>query len=89
MLNRAELTDSTRVIGWLPFVYDVDVWPLQERFNVMVEELANSLSDYYVDPNINTFNSSDFADIGHFNDIGAAKMAGAIANEVALVCNSN
>jgi hypothetical protein len=89
MLNRAELTDSTRSYGWLPFVYDADVWPLQERFNVMVGELAGSLGDYYIDPDINSFISFDFADNGHFNDVGAAKMASAIANDVETVCSGN
>ena len=89
MLNREELTDSTRAYGWLPFVYDADVWPLQERFNVMVEELAGSLGDYYIDPDINSFISSDFADNGHFNDVGAAKMAASIAKHVETVCSGN
>ena len=55
----------------------------------MVEELAGSLGDYYIDPDINTFNSSDFVDNGHFNDVGAAKMASAIATDVGSVCDGN
>jgi len=89
MLNRTELTDSTGVNGWLPFVYDVDVWPLQARFNLMVEELSRSLGDNYVDPDINTFYSSDFADSGHFNDTGAAKMVSNIEKDIKLHCNNN
>ncbi|MDC0634172.1 hypothetical protein OAP28_03580 [Planktomarina sp.] len=87
MLNRAELVDDTQANGWLPFVYDADVWPLQERFNIFLESLANTLGDEFIDPNINTFNPSDFVDKGHFNNVGAEKMARNIAPYVRSVCS--
>ena len=86
MLNRSELVDETRVYGWLPFVYDSDVWPLQERFNISLKDVSNSLGAEFVDPNIENFNPSDFVDSGHFSDIGAEKMSEIIAPYVRSMC---
>lgn len=86
MLNRSNLVDETRVHGWLPFVYDSDVWPLQERFNIFLKDVSNSLGAEFVDPNIENFNPSDFIDSGHFSDIGAEKMSKIIAPYVRSIC---
>ena len=86
ILNRSKLVDETRVYGWLPFVYDSDVWPLQERFNIFLKYVSNSLGAEFVDPNIENFNPSDFVDNGHFSDIGAKKMSEIIAPYVRSIC---
>ena len=89
MLDRSRLTDKKQVYGWLPFVYDTDVWPLQERFNLFLQNMAADLGDDFIDLNINNFTSSDFADIGHFNDIGAEKMSQIVAPYAKSICSEN
>ena len=89
ILNRSKLTDPSAVYGWLPFVYDSDVWPLQERFNMYVKSFAEENSAGFLYPNIEKFEERDFVDNGHFSDAGAAKFAEIIALDLEGACELN
>ncbi|SCM67875.1 hypothetical protein [Donghicola eburneus] len=86
MLNRARLTDPTRIYGWLPFVYDGDTWQLQDRFNKFVGNLAPDVGAGFIYPDIDAFSDEDFADNGHFNDQGSVKFSRMIRDDVVQMC---
>lgn len=86
MLNRARLTDPTRIYGWLPFVYDGDTWQLQDRFNKFVGNLASDVGAGFIYPDIDSFSDEDFADNGHFNDQGSVKFSRMIRDDVVQMC---
>lgn len=85
LLNRAQLTGDGQY-GWLPYVRDRDVWPLQVRFNQLLRETAREMGDAYVDVPIEEFVAGDFVDQGHFSASGAAKFAARVAPPVREVC---
>jgi hypothetical protein len=74
VLNRAKLQSKERY-GWLPLVRDVDVWPLQDHFNTILKETADSIGVSNFIPPIDEFQDDDFEDQGHFSAKGAAKFA--------------
>jgi lysophospholipase L1-like esterase len=85
VLNRAQLKNTTSY-GWLPLVRDVDVWPLQARFNAILKETADELGSPEFVPPIDAFEDDDFADKGHFSPAGAAKFATMLAPLVKASC---
>ena len=72
--NRARLQSRERS-GFFPLVRDVDVWPLQDHFNGILKETADSIGVSNFIPPIDEFEDDDFADKGHFSAKGAAKFA--------------
>jgi hypothetical protein len=85
LLNRERLTGGG-MYGWLPYVRDRDVWPLQARFNEVLRATAQSLDDAFVAPGIEAFGAADFIDEGHFSPAGAIKFATRIAPAVGAAC---
>jgi hypothetical protein len=85
ILNRSALA-SEGIYGWLPFVRDKDVWPLQAHFNQLLENLSTENHSLYIDPGIDNFTNDDFVDNGHFSDIGSGKFARIISAEVNSYC---
>ena len=85
LLNRARLRGDGQY-GWLPYVRDRDVWPLQQRFNEILARTAQALGDPMVPAPIEAFGGADFVDQGHFSVPGAAKFAGYVAPVVAREC---
>jgi lysophospholipase L1-like esterase len=85
LLNRAQLTGDGRY-GWLPYVRDRDVWPLQARFNDLLRDTAQALGDNYIAPPIEAFEDGDFVDQGHFSAAGAAKFAARVAPTIREAC---
>ncbi len=74
VLNRARLQSSARS-EWLPLVRDVDVWPLQSRFNAILKRTSDEIGSPEFVPPIDEFQDSDFVDKGHFSWRGAKKFA--------------
>jgi lysophospholipase L1-like esterase len=72
--NRAQLRSKERS-GFFPLVRDVDVWPLQDHFNGILKETADSIGVPNFIPPIDEFQDDDFADSNHFSAKGAAKFA--------------
>ena len=85
VLNRARLQGEGRY-GWLPLVRDADVWPLQQRFNTILEETADAIGVPRLIPAIEKFRDEDFVDRGHFTVKGAAKFAHMVAPIVKSHC---
>jgi len=85
LLNRARLQGNDQY-GWLPYVLDKDVWPLQQRFNDILARTAEGLNDPLIRAPIEAFGAADFVDQGHFSAAGAAKFAGYVAPVVAREC---
>lgn len=86
MLNKKALTESNGIYGWLPYVYDSKVWPLQSRFNNYLKDLSNTINFDFIDPGISNFIDTDFVDKGHFNEIGANKFAKIISPKIKKFC---
>jgi lysophospholipase L1-like esterase len=74
VLNRTKLQGKERY-GFFPLVRDEDVWPLQDHFNAILKETADSIGVSSFIPPIDEFQDDDFADQGHFSAKGAAKFA--------------
>jgi len=72
--NRAKLQSKERY-GFFPLVRDVDVWPLQDHFNGILRETADSIGVSNFIPPIDEFQGDDFADRDHFSAKGSAKFA--------------
>ena len=85
LLNRARLLGDGQY-GWLPYVKDKDVWPLQARFNEILARTAQLLGDPMIPAPIEAFGTADFTDQGHFSVAGARKFAGYVAPVVAREC---
>ena len=85
LLNREQLTGEGRY-GWLPLVRDRDLWPLQQRYNALLERTAASLGDLYVGVPAEDFRDADFVDQGHFSPAGARRFAAALAPVVREAC---
>ncbi len=89
ILNRSLLVDHSTAYGWLPFVYDSEVWPLQDRFNMFLKSIAEENSVGFLHPSVEDFSAEDFVDNGHFSDAGAAKFAEIIATRIESACHLN
>jgi len=74
VLNRAKLQSKERN-GFNPLTRDVDVWPLQDRFNSIVKATADSIEVSNFIPAIDEFQDDDFVDTNHFSAKGSAKFA--------------
>ena len=74
VLNRARLQSKERN-GFNPLIRDVDVWPLQDRFNSIVKATADSIGVSNFIPPIDEFQDDDFVDTNHFSAKGSAKFA--------------
>ena len=85
LLNRERLAGDG-MYGWLPYVRDRDVWPLQARFNAVLRETARGLDDPFVDAGIEAFGAADFIDEGHFSPAGAIKFAARLAPAIREAC---
>lgn len=85
LLNRAQLQGDGRY-GWLPLVRDRDLWPMQQRLNVLLARTAKALGDIYVDVPIDDFSNADFVDNGHFSAAGARRFADFLAPVVRDAC---
>ena len=86
LLNRARLTSKSESYGWLPFVYDADVWPLQQRFNLMLSEWAVEFDFQTLPVEVELFTNSHFSDNGHFNELGAELFSALISKELTKIC---
>ena len=85
VLNLARL-EGDGMYGWLPYVRDKDVWPLQARFDEILRREAAALGDTDIDLPIADFGPEDFVDQGHFSAAGARKFAARIAPVVLQDC---
>ena len=85
LLNRERLQGDGRY-GWLPLVRDRDLWPLQQRFNAILERAAQALGDVYVAIPPDSFTGADFVDNGHFSARGARRFAEDLAPAVRGAC---
>lgn len=85
LLNRARLQGDGQY-GWLPYVRDKDVWPLQQRFNDILAQTALAIGDPLVPVPIEAFGPADFSDEGHFSTQGSAKFAGYVVPFAARAC---
>ncbi len=85
LLNRARLQGNDQY-GWLPYVRDRDVWPLQQRFNAILARTAKALGDPLLPAPIEAFGADDFVDQGHFSAQGARRFVSYIAPAVAQEC---
>lgn len=85
LLNRERLTGEGRY-GWLPLVRDRDLWPLQQKFNALLERTAKELGDIYVGVPPDSFGGADFVDQGHFSARGARRFADDLAPVVREAC---
>jgi hypothetical protein len=61
--------------GWLPLLRDKDVWPLQQRFNELLQATALKVGEAYLPIPVDDFQAADFRDRKHFTASGSAKFA--------------
>lgn len=87
ILNKSMLEKNDDIFGWVPYVKNSDLWPLQKRFNTMVHEIAIEKGFSYYSPNEDFFTDQDFQDHGHFSKEGAIKFAHQILPKVKESCN--
>jgi lysophospholipase L1-like esterase len=85
LLNRERLTGEG-LYGWLPLVRDGDLWPLQQKFNAILERTAKELGDIYIAAPPQSFVAADFVDQGHFSPRGARRFAETLAPVVRGAC---
>ena len=78
--------DGDTVDGWLPLLRDRDVWPLQQRFNALLEATALKVGDVYIDVPAADFQAEDFRDRGHFSASGSDKFADHLAPVMKREC---
>ena len=72
---------------WAPLVRNEDMWPLQERFNLILERASVSSNiAKYIDAGIENFGINDFTDEGHFTAAGSKKFARLLAEKVQTGC---
>jgi lysophospholipase L1-like esterase len=64
----------------------MDSWPLQARYNDILDHTAQALRVPVFTPPIDKFNDGDFVDRGHFSPRGAEKFASMLAPFVGRVC---
>jgi lysophospholipase L1-like esterase len=78
--------EGDEVDGWLPLVRDKDVWPLQQRFNELLQATAFKVGDAYIHVPVEDFEAEDFRDRGHFSASGSDKFARSLATAVKREC---
>jgi len=78
--------EGDEVDGWLPLVRDKDVWPLQQRFNELLQATAFKVGDAYIHVPVEDFGAEDFRDRGHFSASGSDKFAHSLATAVKREC---
>lgn len=72
--------------GWMPLVRDRDIWPMLQRLNAVMAEVARSQGDAHVAPPVDRFGPADFVDNVHFSARGAAKFAAFVAPVAREAC---
>jgi hypothetical protein len=72
--------------GWMPLLRDRDIWPMLQRLNAVMADVARLQGDAHVAPPIDRFGPDDFVDNVHFSAKGAAKFAAFIAPVVREAC---
>jgi len=87
ILNKSMLEKNDDIFGWVPYVKNSNLWPLQKRFNNMVSEIAKEKEFFYYSPNEDFFTDQDFLDHGHFSKEGAIKFANLVMPIVKESCN--
>jgi lysophospholipase L1-like esterase len=85
VLNVHALVDD-EVDGWLPLLRNRDVWPLQQRFNEVLQATASKVGDAYAHVPVEDFRAEAFRDRGHFSASGSDKFAGYLAPVVKREC---
>ena len=88
VLNRAQLRGGN-TDWWWPLVRDVDLWPLQTRFNEILKQTADALGSPVFIPPIDEFRDTDFVDEGHFSPRGSEKFATMLAPFVRASCTDH
>lgn len=87
ILNKSLLENNDDIFGWVPYVRNNDLWPLQKRFNDMVNKIAKEEGFFFYHPDESLFNDNDFLDHGHFSKEGANKFAHLVLPRVKESCN--
>ena len=87
ILNKSMLENNDDIFGWVPYVRNNDLWPLQKRFNDMVNKIAKEEEFFFYYPSEDLFTEKDFLDHGHFSKEGASKFANLILPKVKESCN--
>jgi len=85
LVNRAALTGEGSY-GWIPLVRDRDIWPMLQRFNAVLAEVASSHGDVHVAPEMARFEPADFVDTVHFSARGSRKFAEMVVPAVRDAC---
>jgi lysophospholipase L1-like esterase len=88
LLNRARLQDTKTEIWW-PLIRDVDLLPLQIRFNGILKDTADATGSPALIVPIDEFQDSDFIDKGHFSEQGSQKFATMLAPLVRANCKKH
>jgi lysophospholipase L1-like esterase len=88
VLNRAKLQDTNTHIWW-PLVRNIDLWPLQARFNAVLREAADATGSPAYLPAVDSYQDSDFVDNGHFSAEGSAKFATELAPFIRANCKKD
>jgi hypothetical protein len=89
MLNRdlySSVVDPESNDAFSTLIKNRDVWPFQERFNMLLKRTSISVGVSYIDAGIENFKYSDFADWGHFSATGSKKFAALISKQVDSDC---
>jgi lysophospholipase L1-like esterase len=82
------LQDTNTHIWW-PLVRNIDLWPLQARFNAVLKEAADATGSPAYLPAVDSYQDSDFVDNGHFSAEGSAKFAAELAPFIRANCKKN
>jgi hypothetical protein len=85
LVNRAALTGEGSY-GWMPLVRDRDIWPMLQRFNAVLAEVAHARGDVHVAPEMARFEPTDFVDTVHFSARGSRKFAEMVVPAVRDAC---
>jgi hypothetical protein len=87
LLNRELFKNPHPPADWAPSVRYEEIWPLQARFNQLLENAATSgIPGKYIDAGIDNFQASDFTDEGHFTAAGSRKFALLVSGQVDANC---
>tara|TARA_B100000767_G_C19756827_1_gene533303 strand:- start:1361 stop:2599 length:1239 start_codon:yes stop_codon:yes gene_type:complete len=87
ILNKSMLEKNDDIFGWVPYVKNSNLWPLQKRFNNMVNKISKEKEFFYYSPNEDFFTDQDFLDHGHFSKEGAVKFANLVLPKIKQSCN--
>lgn len=87
IMNRDILSEKPSGTSYaFPLIQSGDVWPLQERFNILLREWSIKNGAQYIDAGVDHFRNDDFVDWGHFSADGSKKFATLIAGKVDSHC---